>query len=250
MPALCKNSKRPGTCTNKEITVYPYNPFMTEENTLTNIEPLKQRILFPLALGVLIIFHLVGFWGLQFSGNPVYFQKQTPLNLLLTSVLLFSFHREWNKTFLLFMVAVAVAGFSAELIGIHTGLLFGNYEYGEALGVKLWQVPVLIGLNWLILVYVTGHIAGYVGGSIWVRSFIGAQLMVLLDIFLEPVAMKFDFWQWAGNDVPISNYLGWFGLSFLLQYYYHSISIFKQNPMSVYVYTVQLFFFVCLYMFL
>jgi uncharacterized membrane protein len=218
---------------------------MTEEHSLINIEPLKQRILFSLALGILVVFHLVGFWGLQFSDNSEYFQNLTPLNLLLTSIVLFSFHKEWDKTFLLFMLVVAVTGFCAELIGVHTGILFGNYEYGMSLGVKLWQVPLLIGLNWLVLVYVTGQIANYVGGSIWVKSFIGAQLMVLL----EPVAAQYDFWQWANNTIPISNYLGWFGLSFLFQYYYHSIAIFKQNLMAVYVYTIQLFFFICLYMF-
>lgn len=223
---------------------------MTEEHTLTDIEPLRQRILFPLALAVLVIFHLVGFWGLQFSSNPDYFQSLTPLNLLLTVALLFSFHKDWNRTFILFAIVVAVSGFVAEIIGIHTGLLFGNYEYGSALGVKLWQVPLLIGVNWLLLVYITGQIANYVGSTILIKSFLGAQLMVLLDIFLEPVAIKFDFWQWAGNEIPLSNYLGWFGLSFLLQYYYHSINIYKQNPLSVSVYVVQLFFFICLYMFL
>lgn len=223
---------------------------MTEEHTLTNIEPLKHRILFPVAVAVLIIFHLVGFWGLEFSNNSTYYQSLTPLNLVLTAVLLFSFHKSWDRSFVLFMIVVSLAGFLAEVIGIHTGLLFGNYEYGNAFGIKLWEVPLLIGLNWLILIYVTGQISCYVGGSIWLKSFIGALLMVLLDVFLEPVATKFDFWQWDGNVIPVSNYLGWFGLSYILQYYYHSIDIDRQNPLSVYVYAVQLFFFVCLYMFL
>lgn len=223
---------------------------MSEEHTLLKIEPFGQRILFPFALAVLIIFHLVGFWGLQFSSNPDFYISLTPLNLVLTSVLLFSFHRKWSKKFILFMVVVALTGFVAEVVGVHTGLLFGSYEYGAALGFKVWQVPVIIGLNWLMLIYATGQIASYAGGSIWIKALVGAQLMVLLDLFLEPVAIRFDFWQWAGNIVPYSNYLGWFGLSFLLQYYYHRISKKKQNPMSVYVYAVQLFFFVCLYMFL
>ena len=223
---------------------------MTENQTLTDIEPLRYRILFPIALAVLVIFHMVGFWGLQFSGYPEKYQALTPLNLLLTVALLFCFHKDWDKTFIVFIITVIVAGYLAELIGIHTGLLFGDYVYGNALGIKLWQVPLIIGLNWLLLVYVTGQIAGYVGGSIWIKSFIGAQLMVLLDLFLEPVAGKFDFWHWEGTVIPMSNYLGWFGLSFLLQYYYHRIPVYKQNPLSVYVYMVQLFFFVCLYMFL
>lgn len=223
---------------------------MTEEHTLFKIEPIRQRILLPLAIAILIIFHLVGFWGLQFSNHPVDFQSLTPLNLLLTTLLLFSFHKDWDSTFITFIIVVMVAGFTAELIGIHTGLLFGDYSYGNALGTKLWEVPLLIGVNWLLLVYVTGQIANYVGTSVWLKSLIGALLMVLLDVFLEPVATKYDFWKWDGNTIPDSNYMGWLGLSFVLQYYYHRLPIYKQNPLSIYVYVVQLFFFICLYMFL
>jgi len=223
---------------------------MTEEHTLPTIQPIRQRILIPLAIAVLVIFHLVGFWGLQFSSHPQDYQSLTPLNLLLTVALLFSFHKDWDSTFITFIVVVVVAGFTAELIGIHTGLFFGDYSYGESLGVKLWQVPLLIGVNWLLLVYVTGQIANYVGTSVWLKSLVGALLMLLLDIFLEPVATKYDFWKWAGGEIPDSNYIGWLVLSFLLQFYYHRILIFKQNPLSIYVYVVQLFFFICLYMFL
>jgi uncharacterized membrane protein len=223
---------------------------MIEEHPFINTEPIRKRILFPVAVAVLIIFHIVGFWGLQFSRNPDYFQSLTPLNLILTSVLLFSFHKNWDKIFSLFVLTVALAGFVAEIVGIHTGLLFGDYVYGSALGVKLWQVPLLIGVNWLLLVYITGQIANYIGSSIWVKSFIGAQLMVLLDLFMEPVAIKFDFWQWAGNIIPLSNYIGWFGLAYILQIYYHRTPFYKENPLSVPVYIIQLFFFICLYMFI
>ncbi|WP_018476306.1 carotenoid biosynthesis protein [Pontibacter roseus] len=205
---------------------------------------------FPVALAVLVIFHAVGFWGLLFSGESEYFQSLTPLNLLLTYALLFSFHKRWDGTFVLFALVVAAAGFMAEVVGIHTGLLFGDYVYGEALGAKLWDVPLLIGLNWLMLVYTTGHIANFTSLHWLPKAFLAALLMVGLDFFIEPVAMRFDFWDWSGSHIPLSNYLGWLGLSFLLQVYFQKVDIYKRNRLAPFVFLVQLVFFIALYLFL
>jgi len=202
------------------------------------------------AVAVLVIFHAVGFWGLVFSGNPVYFQQLTPLNLLLTSVLLFSFHRCWNMAFLLFAGTVFLAGFLAEAVGVHTGLLFGSYSYGKALGIKVWEVPLLIGLNWLMLVYSTGHISNYTRLPWVAKAIVGALMMVLLDYFIEPVAMRYDFWNWQGDFVPFSNYIGWLILAFLLQLYLQRGGFSKQNKLAPYVYLVQLAFFIGLNMYL
>ena len=205
------------------------------------------RFALPAALAVLIIFHSVGLWGLLFSGEPAYFQRLTPMNLLLTNVLLFSFHRRWNLSFAVFAVIVFSVGFLSEVLGVHTGLLFGDYSYGAALGLKLWEVPLLIGLNWLVLVYTTGHISNFFRLHWFVKALIGALLMVLLDYFIEPVAMQYDFWSWRGNHIPLSNFIGWFAVALLLQLYFQKAHFFKDNKLAPYVYLVQLLFFVCLF---
>ena len=201
----------------------------------------------PAAVAVLVIFHAVGLWGLLFSGDPVYFQRLTPMNLLLTNVLLFSFHRRWNTSFVLFAVVVFCVGFLSEVLGVHTGLLFGDYSYGAALGLKLWQVPLLIGLNWLMLVYTTGHISNYLKLHWLFKALTGAVLMVFLDYFIEPVAMQYDFWSWQGGSIPLSNFIGWFAVAFLLQLYFQKAPFFKNNALAPYVYLVQLVFFLCLF---
>src|SRR5688572_616881 len=154
----------------------------------------SKKVAFSVA--VLVIFHLVGFWGLIFSGNPTYYQNLTPLNLLLTNFLLFANHKHFNKAFFGFVALTFLTGFFAEVIGVHTGLLFGNYAYGEALGFQLWNVPVLIGLNWVLLVYTTGIFARNLFKNAALAAFTGALLMVGLDFFIEPVAMNYDFWSW------------------------------------------------------
>ena len=222
---------------------------ITSDTTLSAARTSK-KLWFWVALAVLVIFHAVGFWGLMFSGRPMYFQELTPLNLLLTNLLLFSLHRNWDSRFILFAVVVAIAGFLAEVIGVHTGMLFGQYKYGNALGIKVADVPLLIGLNWLMLVYSTGTLVNKLKSSKWVKALAGAGLMLLLDFFLEPVAMHFDFWSWQGNSIPLSNYIGWFGLGFLLQVYFQYVPAYKQNPLAIWVYVVQLTFFAGLYLFI
>jgi len=216
-------------------------------NTYLPAIPLQQRLkpyAFAVALGVLIIFHMVGFWGLMFSGDPEKFQRLTPMNLLLTNTLLFAFHARWNTAFVVFAFVVMLAGFLAEVVGVHTGLLFGDYTYGEALGTKLFGVPLLIGVNWLMLVYTTGHLVNQTRLHWLAKALLAALLMVGLDFFMEPVAVRFDFWDWQGSRIPLSNYAGWLGLSFLLQVYFQRVAIYKQNRLAPYVYLVQVVFFI------
>ncbi|MFT2009739.1 carotenoid biosynthesis protein [Pontibacter sp. 13R65] len=205
-----------------------------------------QQYALPLAVAVLVIFHVVGFWGLGLSGRPAYFQSLTPLNLLLTNALLFGFHRGWTGRFLLFAAVVFAAGFLAEVLGVHTGLLFGNYIYGETLGTKLWEVPLLIGLNWLMLVYATGNMVQKLPVHWLLKAIAGAILLVVIDYFLEPVAVTYDFWSWHADIIPLSNFIGWFGLSLLLHIWFQKMNFWKQNKMAPYVYFVQLLFFIAL----
>jgi len=209
---------------------------------------LYKRYLLPVAVTVLFVFHAVGFWGLVYSGRAAYFQALTPMNLLLTNVLLFSFHRRWNSRFLLFAGVVFAVGFAAEVVGVHTGLLFGTYRYGAALGLKLWEVPLLIGLNWLMLVYATGHITNLTRWAKVPKALLGAVLMVLLDFFIEPVAVQYDFWSWQADNIPLSNFVGWFIVAFALQLYFQKGGFFKSNRLAPYVYLVQLLFFISIYL--
>jgi putative membrane protein len=199
-----------------------------------------------LATGVLVIFHAVGLYGLAFSADPTWFRALTPLNLLLTIALLLAFHRPWNKAFLLFAGLVLLTGFGVEVIGIHTGLLFGNYRYGQALGPKLWEVPLLIAANWLLLVYVTGVLAQGLPAPGWGRALLAAGAMVLLDLLIEPVAAVLDFWIWQHYRIPAGNYWGWLGVGLLLQLYFQYGRPARYNPLAPVVYGLQALFFLAL----
>jgi putative membrane protein len=153
-----------------------------------------------------------------YLGYMDWFVSKTPMNLILGMILLF-----WNfppkngwRSILVWFV-VYILGMTVEAVGVKTGLLFGIYEYGENLGFKIIGVPILIGVNWVVLTFLTATVSKRFISNKWLAIFCGAFLMVLLDVFIEPIAPIFDFWSWELGFAPIRNFVDWFIVSLIMQ---------------------------------
>jgi len=221
-----------------------------------------------IALFIVLLFHVSGAIGILLTPYKSWFIHNTPLHLLIMAVLLIITQPQKNIAFLLFFVITFIIGFAAEWIGVHTGYLFGNYQYGHVLGVQYSGVPLLIGINWFIIIYGTGVIAqnlhnwsnkqliamqAEVKPVIQVISFItdGALLATFFDFVMEPVAVKLGYWQWMGNgDIPFYNYTCWLIISVLLLTAFKLLPFEKNNPLAVHLFIIQLLFFLLLRTFL
>ncbi len=195
---------------------------------------------------VVAALYLVGAVGLSIPEYRPLFQSLTPAQLLVTLVLILSFHRGWTDVFPIVAALVFWIGFGSEVIGIHTGLLYGDYVYGPTLGPKLWEVPIVIGVNWFILVYLTGSIFSKSIGNDYYAAFMGAAAMTAFDYVMEPVATALDMWYWKFDVIPLENYLGWFGVSFLIHLIYRKANFEKYNPLSVFLLIAMILFFAVL----
>ncbi|MFW5803961.1 MAG: carotenoid biosynthesis protein [bacterium] len=103
---------------------------------------------------LLVNFYIIGGLGLIIPFTRELFQQITPLSLLFSFILLLIYHEGDEKTkFFVVSILIAIVGFLVEVLGVQTGIIFGSYQYGETLGPKLFQVPLIIGINWLMLVY-------------------------------------------------------------------------------------------------
>jgi putative membrane protein len=110
-----------------------------------------------------------------------------------------------------------------ENLGVATGFPFGPYHYTDALGVKLFYVPLLIGPTYLGVGYLSWSLATILAGDVDRGSdrlqliatpLIAAFIMVLWDLSLDPGASTVaGWWIWHEGGgyfgVPLSNYLGW-----------------------------------------
>jgi putative membrane protein len=103
-------------------------------------------------------------------------------------------------------------------------------------------------VNWLTTIYITRQVAEMVSKDIVMTSLIAAVLMVLLDYFLEPFAIRYGMWLWNSGAVPLQNYIAWLVAGFFLQYLFIKGIKFPTNKLSLPVYLIQLAFFVTLFL--
>lgn len=192
---------------------------------------------------LVIAMHLAGFLGLQWQPSRATFELLIPFNLVSTTLILLYFHQSWNTAFAIFALTAFLVGFGIEWLGVHTGLIFGSYQYGHTLGFKLDDIPPLIGLNWLVLVYSVGVMSLKVHTNLWLRAAVGASLMVLLDILIEPVAIKHNMWSWNHAHVPLQNYVAWWIVAYGLVWLFLRLDFKKENVIAVWIYGAQFFFF-------
>ena len=204
---------------------------------------LKQEKIPLIAVGILYLFHFTAMIG-SGLGFQDWFISKTPLNLALIGLLLIlAFPIKTKKGFLLFFTYAAF-GILVEFLGVNYGLLFGEYTYGENLGPKIGGVPWSIGLNWALLVMITGELSNRFKLHKILKAIVAALLMVFLDLFMEHSAPLFDFWEFNGGIAPFSNYSAWFFVALLLQLIHQYSKIAGNYFFSLHCYVAQLIFFV------
>ncbi len=143
------------------------------------------------------------------------------------------------------LLLIALIGFSLEVLGVKTELIFGSYFYGHALGLKALSVPLLIGVNWAILLYSTAQFSRFKNKVL--NALFGSFLMVFLDFFMEQNAARFDFWYWKNNIIPLQNYIAWFIISFILNIIFQNRINQKSNLTASAFYVIEIIFFASLF---
>ncbi len=201
----------------------------------------KQVVLF------FLIFYIVGIVGLLLPVTYPLFTRLTPLALSLSFLAIILYHpHRWQTKEIKFFALVYILSFTIEALGVHTGAIFGNYTYGAGLGLKLWDTPLLIGLNWVFMLYASAAIMENVRGSMAVKIIGGASLMVLYDLVLEQVAHPMDMWSWAYNEIPLQNYAAWFALAIVFHAACRILQLNAKSYMAVVLYAIQFAFFTLL----
>jgi len=208
---------------------------------------------------ILLWVYGVGLTGMLLPFTRELFIKITPLNLLFAAAFLFYGEKPAPRVIITGSV-IAIVSFLIEAYAVNTGKIFGTYTYGKALGPALLNTPLIIGLNWFLLIYCTNLISRQIwslmperepGRLTSVTRFLfivvsGSMLMVLYDMILEPAAMRLEMWSWEGDRVPARNYLAWF----LFSAVFHSVVRLwgeeEINRRALPLFAVQLIFFAVL----
>ena len=196
----------------------------------------------------LILVYISGSIG--FVLNPTFFSPFTPYTLLLTCFVFLIHSPLADKKFLFAFFSIAFLGFIIEVIGVKTGLIFGKYSYGNGLGYKLFDVPLIISINWAMLICAgTNVVSRIFTNKIAVLS-VAALLVTGIDLLIEQVAPKLDFWLFNGGFPSLHNYFGWIGVAFFTSYFFYPTLVKGNRTVSLIILILQIIFFTSLFIFI
>ncbi|NJE08631.1 carotenoid biosynthesis protein [Thermococcus sp. M39] len=155
--------------------------------------------------------------------------KKSPIYLLLYFLAFIILSRRAWKSLPKLLLWAFIVGFSAELLGTHSCLPFGCYEYVN-LKPQIFGVGLSVPFAWGIF----GAVA-YLTASCFFRNSIkrilfAALLMVVIDLSVDPIMTSWKAWVWKTTTslnwfgIPWTNYLGWFLVSLVFFYLYERFS--------------------------
>jgi putative membrane protein len=136
-----------------------------------------------------------------------------------------------------FVALCLIIGNLMENLSVLTGFPFGHYHFTGVMGPKLFHVPILLGLayigmgylSWTLCLVVLGGRDHRLRGSRLVTApLIAAFIMVAWDLSMDPIWSNLvRAWTWRDGGayfgVPVSNFLGWYLTVYLI---YQSFAIY------------------------
>lgn len=188
----------------------------------------------------------VGYVGFLIPYTRPLFARMTPLIVILGALILVWFQNGNNKRFYAWSSIIISLGFFVEVLGVNTGLIFGEYTYGNVLGIKLWGTPLLLGVNWFVVTYSSIGAIEELDTPMWIRIPLTGVLITAFDIVLEPIAIGLGMWSWSAESVPIQNYFAWFLIGVIFTGLYHLFGLKAYNMSAGPVYLSMFMFFLFL----
>lgn len=124
----------------------------------------------------------------------------------------------------MFVLIILMVGNVFENVGVRTGFPFGHYYFTDLMGPKIFAVPIMLGLAYVGMAYLSWTLARLIlgdlraplaGSRIVTLPLVAAFIMVAWDFSMDPVwATVLRAWVFPGGGayfgVPISNFAGWY----------------------------------------
>ncbi|HTS31426.1 MAG TPA: carotenoid biosynthesis protein [Bryobacteraceae bacterium] len=119
---------------------------------------------------------------------------------------------------LIFVALCLAIGNIVENVGIRTGMPFGRYFFTDVMGPKILQVPILLGLAYVGMGYLSWFLGCQIVGprrSLLAAPLLAALIMISWDVALDPVWSTIHRgWIWLDGGayfgVPLINFAGWY----------------------------------------
>ena len=164
---------------------------------------------------VLGVLFAVGIAGHALPAALPAMRSATPPFLLLAAVLvLVPSVVAGGRRFVLWLAAAFAFVFLLDAAGLAVPTVFGAFAFGPHLGWTCCGVPLLVTLNWVLIMNGAVCVAGRLvppalgRGRMLLRVLLSGLLAVGFDGIMEPAAIRLDYWHWPdAAGAPAGNYL-------------------------------------------
>lgn len=114
------------------------------------------------------------------------------------------------------------------ILEIGNTYLAHSYFYSSNFLVRIFNVPLVIGFGWAVIIYCAMLLSDQYKIKWYWRPFLDALTVLSLDLSLDAVAIRLGFWKWLiplnaeWYGVPFENLIGWIlvalSFSFLIRF--------------------------------
>lgn len=139
-----------------------------------------------------------------------------------------------------FIALILVFGNIFENVGVRTGFPFGHYYFTDVMGPKLSVVPIMLGvayvgmayLSWMLAVLILGDTRGpLIRRHVVILPVVAALIMAAWDFSMDPIwATILRAWVWVHGGpyfgVPVGNFLGWYLVVYVI---FQSFALYLQR---------------------
>jgi hypothetical protein len=167
----------------------------------------------------------------------------TAVFLLGITVLLVLFAGESTRATTQMVVMTFVVGTGIVLMAKRYEGLMNGITFGPSLLPVNDQLGALSGLLWLIPVVTSLRLAEQFTGNIYMRSLLGALLVLAPSLFMLLAADSQFLFFWNENAVSLKAVLLWFVGGFFFHFAANQLGVQKSNPVATRLYFVYLGFF-------
>lgn len=143
-------------------------------------------------------------------------------------VVLYAIFEEGYKRGIFFFLFAMACGLFFEVVGVLYSVPFGPYHYNPVTFLVLGLVPTNVLMYWFVITYTARSITNFMvkttgksKNTIVALALIDGLIATAWDLIMDPIMVNIiHFWTWEEGGiffgVPISNFLGWILVAFLI----------------------------------